>query len=52
MTDYRRPRPNQIVFRRNATMRTWNLFYNVCILCGTAVVLAITAKVIISLFVG
>lgn len=45
--------PTRPVFRtyqKSVVAKTRNLFYNVCILCGTAVVLAITIKVILVLF--
>lgn len=45
-------RPNYRPIRRErTTARTEKLFKNVCILCGTAIVLALTVKVIMSLFV-
>ena len=37
--------------RERSTARTEKLFKNVCILCGTAIVLALTVKVIMSLFI-
>lgn len=39
------------VRRARSTAKTEKLFKNVCILCGTAIVLALTAKVIMSLFI-
>lgn len=35
---------------KRAICKTKNLFMVVCILCGTAIVLAVTVKVIMSLF--
>lgn len=37
-------------YQKSVVAKTRNLFCNVCILCGTAVVLAITVKVILVLF--
>ena len=53
--DYRR---NYVPYRNNSRYgfntttiyKTKNLFVTVCILCGTAIVLAVTTKVIMSLF--
>jgi hypothetical protein len=52
-------RENYAPYRKNVSRpglnakaidRTKNLFVMVCILCGTAIVLAVTTKVIMSLF--
>lgn len=41
----RRPAPNGSRFEV-----TKSIFYNVCILCGTAVVISLTIKVIMTIF--
>lgn len=46
---YRRNTPRSI-FNAKAINRTKSLFVMVCILCGTAIVVAVTTKVIMSLF--
>lgn len=47
--DYYRKRPRTFVLKRTVA-RSQSIFLNTCVFCATAIVVAITVKVILSLF--
>ena len=47
---YRRPRTIQSRPMTAFTDKARSIFFNTCVLCGTTIVLAVTVKVILSLF--